>query len=453
MKALGPVVSSAWQSWGRLPRAAHRAWTVTWRDEPWPEAEARDTFLPYGMGRSYGDSCLNDGGWLLLTRGLDRWLAWDPATGVLRAEAGVSLEEVLALCVPDGWFLPVTPGTRYVTLGGAVANDVHGKNHHVAGTFGAHVRALELRRTDGVSVLTPERDPDRFAATIGGLGLTGLITWVELQMQPIEHPWMETETLRFSGLDGFFPLAERADGQGGSPYTVAWIDCAARGSALGRGLFMQGRHGTQASDRGRFSPGGQLPFPVDAPGWMLNAWSIRAFNVLYYHRVRGDCVRSVVPYLPFFYPLDAISNWNRMYGRQGFYQYQFVVPFSDGAAVVRAAMEIISASGQGSFLAVLKQFGDLPSPGMLSFPRPGYTLALDFSNRGQSTLALFERLDALVLEAGGALYPAKDARMPPSLFRASFPEWEAFSSWIDPRFSSSFWRRVTEDRPRSMEAT
>ena len=392
--------------------------------------------LAWGNGRSYGDSCQNTDGTLLLTRGLDRFIAFDTATGVLRCEAGVTLGEILALCVPRGWFLPVTPGTQFATVGGAIANDVHGKNHHARGSFGDHVRSMHLRRSDGEYDVAP-RDP-LFAATVGGLGLTGLVTDATLQLMPVDGPWMAVESLRFDTLDGFFALSAESSA---FEYSVAWIDCAARGRQLGRGHFLRASHAPRGA-AGRL-PGRPLAMPVTPPVSLVNRLSLRAFNALYYHRQRRPSVRSTQHYQPYFYPLDGIRDWNRMYGRRGFLQHQCVVPPTSARDAIPALLTEISRSGQGSFLAVLKEFGDRAAPGLLSFARPGTTLALDFP-RSAAAFALLDRLDAIVGEAGGALYPAKDARMSPQLFRAGFPALDAFVPHIDPAFSSSFWRRVME---------
>ena len=399
--------------------------------------------LPYGRGRSYGDACLNGGGTLLTTDQLDRTLALDTQNGVIRAEAGMTLAGVLARVVPHGWFLPVTPGTQFVTLGGAVANDVHGKNHHRDGTFGRFVTAMELVRSTGERLeLTPDGEhADLFSATVGGLGLTGLITWVEFHLLCIESDTIDQCSTRFETLDDFFALS--ADASARSQYVVSWLDAL---RPEGRGLLIEGNHAT--------GPGTSLPepgaaatprisLPVDAPSWALNRFTVRAFNTAYYHRQRQLEARTRIHYRPFFYPLDAIGQWNRGYGPRGFFQYQFVVPFDDSNDAMRDVLGRLTRAGAGSFLAVLKTFGDVPSPGMMSFPRPGVTLALDLPNRGPETVHLLHSCDAIVREAGGAVYPAKDACMTPDSFRAYFPQWEAFSTYIDPAFSSSFWRRVT----------
>jgi len=437
----------SYASWGNFPRARQKVRRLGWLSEATLEGEG--SLLPYAYGRSYGDSCLNDGGTLLDVSGLDRLISFDATTGVLRAEAGVSLEHVLAFAVPRGWFLPVTPGTKYVSLGGAVANDIHGKNHHRAGTFGRHVRAFELLRSDGSRlVCSPTQNAHMFRATVGGLGLTGLILWVELALRPIESAMIDTETVKFANLDEFFVLSAESDAA--FEYTVAWVDCAARGRSLGRGLFMRGNH---APGPGPLtpSPPPRLTAPFDAPDFLLNRWTVSAFNALYYGKQRRKVVAKRAHYEGFFYPLDAVGGWNRIYGPRGFLQYQFVLPYAGDAGVTKEVFERIAASKLGSFLAVLKMFGDLPSPGLLSFPQPGVTLALDFPNEGARTFALLEDLDAIIREHGGRVYPAKDARMSAESFGSFYPQWREFARYVDPRFSSSFWRRVTGGA-RQMEA-
>jgi len=427
-------MSAAGSSWGRYPRAQQQIVPVHWRDAALPDAPG--SLLAYGNGRSYGDVCLNDGGTLLHTRGIDRFIAFDADSGVLRCEAGVLFSDILAFAVPRGWFLPVVPGTQYITVGGAIANDVHGKNHHRAGTFGEHVLRFELLRSDG-SRLACSRDEnaDLFAATIGGLGLTGLIVWAELTLKRIPGPWMDSETLAFNGLAEFFALsAASADTH---EYTVAWIDCAGSGPTFGRGLFIRANHsgGTEAVP-------GRLPLgaPFTPPVSLINRVTLRAFNALYFHGTRRG--QSTVPYAPYFFPLDAVADWNRIYGPRGFLQYQCVVPPAQSEAAVGEMLQRIAAGGDGSFLTVLKVFTERPAAGILSFPRAGTTLALDFPNRGGATFDLLERLDDIVVAAGGAVYPAKDARLRGDRFRRYFPRWESMLAHVDPRFSSGFWRRV-----------
>jgi FAD/FMN-containing dehydrogenase len=421
-------------AWGNLPALpAATEIDLSARSAALPAGSG--SFLPYGNGRSYGDVCLNSGATLLRSRGLDHFMAFDAESGVLTCESGVLLADILPVFVPRGWFLPVTPGTRFVTVGGAIANDVHGKNHHNAGTFGRHVRCFELLRSDGFRRrCSLTEHADWFAASIGGLGLTGLITWADIQLKRIDGASMRVENTRFTGLDAFFALNAAAEAQ--HEYTVAWIDCLA---AAPRGIFMAGDHvasGDLASPAKK-----PLSFPLTPPISPINALTLRAFNTAYYHRPLPE--KTVTHYAPYFYPLDGIQHWNRMYGRQGFYQYQCVLPMAAREALVEI-LRSIAVSGQGSFLAVLKTFGDLPSPGLLSFPMPGMTLALDFPNRGEATRALFDRLDVIVSAAGGRLYAAKDARMAGEFFRRSYPRFNEFSGFVDPKFSSDFWRRVTK---------
>ncbi len=419
-------------SWGQLPSQPAV-------DEPWLNdrtsalPDVQGSLLAYGNGRSYGDVCLNSGATLLHTRGLDRFISFDEVSGILRCEAGVLLSEILETFVPRGWFLPVTPGTRFVTVGGAIACDVHSKNHHGAGTFGCHVRCFELLRSDGSRrICSPFENANWFAATVGGLGLTGLMTWVEIGLKRIPGTGISAENTRFAGLDEFFALNAEAEAK--HEYTVAWIDCLA---AKPRGIFMAGDHAAQ----GDFSamPKKALNFPLTPPLSLINGYSSRAFNQVYYKRPLP--AKQVIHFAPFFYPLDGVLHWNRLYGRRGFFQYQFVLPMAAMAAL-DDILRSIATSGQGSFLAVLKTFGSMPSPGMLSFPMPGVTLALDFPNRGAPTLTLFDRLDAIVSASGGRLYAAKDARMDGDFFRRSYPRLNEFVPFIDPKFSSNFARRV-----------
>jgi len=428
---------SRYQSWGRYPPAKHQVRFLRWRHEPLSHIGA-SSVLPFGNGRSYGDSCLNDGGLLLDMRGLDRMISFDKERGVLCCEAGVLLGEILELAVPAGWFLPVSPGTKFVTVGGAIANDVHGKNHHRAGSFGCHVRQFELLRSDGSRrICSRSENPEWFGATIGGLGLTGVILWAEIQLQRVAAATMDIETIRFADLGGFFRLTEESDAS--FAYTVAWVDCASRGNSLGRGIFTRGNH-AHHDPAPAHATRSALGVPVELPRALVTDTAVRVFNAWYYRRPLQRIRR--VPYDSFLYPLDRIRNWNRIYGRRGFFQYQCVVGPSDGRDAVAELLSHIAAAGGGSFLAVLKVFGAIPSQGVLSFPRPGITLALDFPNRGSGTMRLLDRLDEIVRSSGGAVYPAKDARMSADSFRHYFPRWRSFCEYLDPAFSSSFWRRV-----------
>ena len=435
------MTSQVFTSWGRVQWLALESVTPVSRFELLPSrANNLMTFLPYGNGRSYGDSCLNAEGTLLKCRSLNRFIHFDSNTGVLRCEAGVLLSEILSLVVSQGWFLSVTPGTRFVTVGGAIANDVHGKNHHRSGTFGCHVRQFELLRSDGQRLICSAESNDAlFAATIGGLGLTGLITWAEFQLRRIRSPWINAETIRYHSLEEFFALCDESDLD--YEYTVSWVDCAGSGKRLGRGLFMRGNHASGLARQDGYSAKSRT-FPFVPPVSLVNSWTLKAFNTAYYHKQFQLQTQQLLHYEPFFYPLDGLLEWNRMYGPRGFYQYQCVIPMLDGKEAIKELLSEIAGSGMGSFLAVLKVCGDISSPGMLSFPLPGVSLALDFPNRGEKLHQLFQRMDTIVSSADGRLYPAKDGRMPGHLFRNGFPRWQEFSHYIDPHFSSSFWRRV-----------
>ncbi|MFY3385250.1 FAD-binding protein [Paracidovorax sp. MALMAid1276] len=425
-------------SWGRLSAHPHRVVGLT--DPVRVKSlvcHGNQLGVAYGMGRSYGDVCLNPEATLWLTTGLDHFIAFDDSTGRLVCEAGVLLRDIQRLTVPRGWILPVTPGTQLVTVGGAIANDVHGKNHHVAGSFGDHVHSLTLIRTNGeVIICGPHEQPDWFAATVGGLGLTGVITQAEIQLRRISGPWLDTETVHYSNLGEFFRLAD--DSEVEWEHTVSWIDCIADDG--GRGLFTRGNP-TAAGDR----PAPQrrkLTMPVVPPVSLINQLSLRPVNMAYYYFKKWQAGRAITHYESYFYPLDNLLDWNKMYGPKGFFQYQCVVPREVGPAAVQAMLKEIARSGSGSFLAVLKTFGNRRSTGMLSFPQPGVTLALDFPNHGQRTHKLFDRLDAIVREANGRIYLAKDARMPRELFEAGYPRLAEFMKYRDPGISSSLSRRL-----------
>ncbi|HEY3930248.1 MAG TPA: FAD-binding oxidoreductase [Candidatus Koribacter sp.] len=428
------------ESWGRYPRGEQKLKTLFWASD-FPVENGIGSLLPAGMGRSYGDVCLNHGNSLLLTRGLDRMLAFDETTGVLACEAGVTLAEILEFAVPRGWFLPVTPGTKFVTVGGAIANDVHGKNHHVAGTFGRYVKRFELLRSAGSrKICSPSENAEWYRATIAGLGLTGLIPWAEIQLKPIRSRRIRYEATKFHGLEEFVALSEANLHR---EYTVSWIDCVAREKNFARGIFMVGDHHDVEEERATPKEK-KINFPLNLPAIALNRATVGAFNALYFHKQIGKKVSKLIDYEPFFYPLDAVLHWNRMYGKQGLLQFQCVVPYENGLEAIDGILKAIADSGLASFLAVLKVCGDVESPGMLSFPKKGITLALDFPIREEKTFALLDRLGAMTDEAGGRLYPAKDARMTGEQFRKFYPEWREFSTYMDERFSSSFWRRVME---------
>jgi FAD/FMN-containing dehydrogenase len=439
------TASVPFESWGRYPTYPAKIIPLNWQgDFPAAIAGVHDGALPVGMGRSYGDVCLLKGGNLLLTTGMNRLLHFDSETGILTAEAGATLAQILDFSVPRGFFLPVSPGTKYVTLGGAIANDIHGKNHHVAGTFGAHITEFELVRSDGSrSICSPTENLDFYAATIGGLGLTGVITWAKLRMKPIVSRGIDYEGIQFHGIDEFLDLTRRSEH---IEYTVSWIDCASTGKNFARGVFMQGDHSKVPAEL-KPSPEPKLVFPFDAPGFALNHTTVSLFNTAFFHKQLKPRVTALQDYEPFFYPLDKVLHWNRMYGKNGLLQFQYAIPWESAREGTIAILQEVAKSGLASFLAVLKAFGDVPSPGMMSFPQPGITLALDFPIKADKSFPLFERLADMTRDFGGKLYPAKDAAMTAAQFQAFYPQWEQFARYRDPLLTSSFWERVTGDRP------
>ena len=440
-----PTLNRAFESWGRYPKYAAHLVPMHWQsDFPANIAGLHNGALPVGMGRSYGDSCLLNDGNLVVTTGMNRLISFDPESGILVAESGMTLAQILDFAVPRGFFLPVTPGTKYVTLGGAVANDIHGKNHHVAGTFGNHVTRFELVRSDGSKRLcSPTENPDWFAATIGGLGLTGMITWVALRLRPIVSRLIDYEGIQFHGIDEFLALTEQYKH---IEYTVSWVDCASTGKNFIRGVFMLGEH-SQAPAELKPSPEPKLVFPFDAPGFMLNSMTVSMFNTAFFHKQMKPHVKALQDYEPFFYPLDIALHWNRMYGKSGLLQFQYAIPWESAKEGTVAILTEVAKSGLASFLAVLKAFGDVPSPGLLSFPQPGITLALDFPIKAGLTFPLVERLADMTRDFGGRLYPAKDAAMTAAQFQTFYPQWEQLARFRDPVLTSSFWERVTGDKP------
>lgn len=405
--------------WGRYPR---RDGQVV---RPASASECRRAVLAgpliaRGLGRSYGDSSLAQQ--MLSMDRLDHLLDFDAKTGVLSCEAGVSLDAILRLSVPRGWFLAVAPGTRFVSVGGAIASDVHGKNHHLDGTFGPHVRELQLMLGDGsVVTASPDENGDLFHATCGGMGLTGVILAATLQLRRIVSSDIMETTIKAAGLDC---LLEAFEANAASAYSVAWIDCAARGARLGRSLLMLGEHALEGPLRPQVRGSARVPF--DLPAALLNRSTARAFNALYYRCVRQDGGTRRLPFERFFHPLDAIADWNRLYGAPGLLQYQFVLPAAAGAGPLREVLARIADAGLGSFLAVLKKLGPA-NRNLLSFPLEGYTLALDFK-REPAAFDLLDALDAMVLHHGGRIYLAKDARMSATAFRRGYPRWEEFES-------------------------
>ncbi|MFT4288100.1 FAD-binding protein [Nocardioides sp.] len=410
--------------WGRFPVVDGEV--VTARDAADAAAAlAAGPLIPRGLGRSYGDSSLGER--MLDLTGLDSLLAFDEVSGELSVEAGVSLSEIIRVMLPRGWFLPVTPGTRFVTVGGAIASDVHGKNHHQDGTFTDHVTSLRLLVGSG-EVLTVSRSqhPDLFHATCGGMGLTGVILAATVRLLPVASRNVEETVVKAPDLAAALAaFAERGD----ATYSVGWIDLVASGATLGRSLVMTGEHATDGDLR-LASDATLATVPFSTPSRLVNRFTVSAFNKLYYARVRQPVLQHTVGFEPFFYPLDRIGEWNRLLGSRGFLQYQFAIPFGDGPAALREVIERIAAASQRSSalvatpIAVLKIFGE-SNDNLLSFPMAGYTLALDFAAT-PAALRFCDELDRLVLAAGGRLYLTKDSRMSPAMLAASYPRLEEF---------------------------
>ena len=437
--------------WGQYPRL------LTYTAHPQTQSELQEHFasdpaqatLAYGLGRSYGDTGLLENGHMLHTRGLNRVVSFDEESGWVKCEAGVSLFELIQTFLPRGFFPPVVPGTQFVTVGGAVANDIHGKNHHVDGTFADHIRNVEILLASGEVVICDQtQNPDLFWTTVGGVGLTGILLTLELKLVKVDGPGIEMESIRIRDLDHFFEVSSESKH---FTHTVSWIDCVAKGKHMGRGIFMRGRHSSQRPQPrllGRIaqkvSP--LLNIPFNAPSFLLNPLTMKMFNTAYFYKHPNRLLSQTVSYQPFFFPLDFVRNWNRIYGKRGFLQYQFVVPHEPNHTAIRQILAKITSSGMGSFLAVIKEFGTQAHSG-LSFPTPGVTLALDFPNYGQALFDLLFHLDRIVMDAGGRVYLGKDARLPKDHFQVMYPQWQEWKTLRDQwdpqnRFQSSLGLRL-----------
>jgi FAD/FMN-containing dehydrogenase len=439
----------ALSGWNRYPVAE----CDTWRPERY-----RGLYLPQGsmivrgQGRSYGDAALNSDGNVVLNERVNCFIEFNADTGLLRVEPGVTLQEIIDICLPQGWFLAVTPGTKFVSVGGCVAADVHGKNHFRDGAFSAFVRGFDLMLANGETVhCSRDNNTELFRATVGGMGLTGVIGEVALQLKRVETAYLQVAHRKADNLETVFK--DLAEPGGGDEYRVAWIDCLARGKRLGRSVTMHGRH-ARASELPAAAqeeplvvpPRRQKTMPFNLPSLTLNRFSIAAFNALYYRRAGGRTEAYFTDYDRYFYPLDAIAHWNRMYGRNGFVQYQCVLPEATAFEGMQRILQRLSSSRRPSFLAVLKRLGPA-SGGLLSFPVPGYTLALDLPLRGKALLPLLDELDERVIQYGGRVYLAKDARLSKYAFRNMYDQVEAFRAVkrrVDPQnhFVSDLARRL-----------
>ncbi len=430
--------TSLYTSWGNKKAVPHIAITPA-NVSAVSFSDVQHSTIAYGQGRSYGDVCLNANGNLFDTQRLDRLVDYDHRKNLITCQSGVILRDLLLFLTTKNKFVSVSPGTSQVTVGGMVANDVHGKNHHKVGSFGNHIHSLTLLRSDGrILECSEDENTEYFKATIGGLGLTGLILTVTLRLKNVENNCIEIKSIKTKDINQMLELFEETDAD--YEYTVSWLDMYSRPQ---KGIFSCGNHAS-GEIKCSSSAAWKKTIPINAPEWLLNRLTNKVFNQLYYYKSNSRA-HDVASYQSFFYPLDKIEYWNRLYGKRGFYQYQFVVPYEEFLSVYTEILNIIKQYDQPVYLAVLKKFGEIKSMGMLSFPRAGYTLAMDFPSKGEASLKMFKAFDLVVMNAGGAVYPAKDARMSHDIFKHSFPRVEEFSMYKDNLFCSDFWRRVEQD--------
>ena len=426
-------------NWGLYPIAAADRVVELERPVQFPRLD--QMILAVGLGRSYGDVALNNGNTIVLCRNHNAILDFDATNGILEVESGCCIAEILDLIVPEGWTLAVLPGTRFVSVGGAIANDIHGKNHHTTGTFGCHVNWLELVRSDSTYRCSATEHADLFAATIGGLGLTGIITKAELRLKRIPSSRMSVRVVKTATLaETLHVLAEH---ESKFEYSVAWLDLLCSERSMGRGHVMFAQHdGTwHGFDR---------HIPKEEPDWVTNVVRpllsypmVRAANSIRYHAQQAKTVERYMLFDQFFAPLDALRNWNHLYVPRGFLQYQFVVPLLTEEEVLRDVFVIIKKHSIHCYLSVLKRFGAISSPGLMSFPMEGLTLALDFPIKGDKIFRALNEMDHVILKAGGRVYPAKDARLQSSTFQHMYPQFKTLKHFQDPRISSTFWERVS----------
>ncbi len=420
--------------WGNFPKLKATVFRPSSEAELINQQVDLRSSIPRGAGRSYGDSSLNQS--ILGSIGLASTLNFDSEAGIFTCQSGKMLCDILDEVVPKGFFLPVTPGTKFITIGGAIAADIHGKNHHVDGCFSQHVSWIKLLLADG-SVKNCSRDENAnlFWATCGGMGLTGFILEAEFKLKRIETSKIINRTIKCENLGEVIDNLLQHENY---TYSVAWIDCGTTGQNLGRSLLYLGEHATKeqvpTDNLSQYkTPSPKVGLPFNLPNWTLNKWTVKVFNALYYGKVRAKDSTAIVRFEPYFYPLDVANNWNRLYGSNGFAQYQFVIPMDGAKEGMTQVLEEIAASGQSSFLAVLKLFGE-QNEGWLSFPKRGLQLALDFPINNKS-LALMDRLDDMIQEMNGRSYLAKDSRMKKAFFEAGYPKLDAFKKLkkeIDP---------------------
>ena len=432
-------------NWGNYPVMESDEKSFVFEDQLRQLIKKNEGFIPRGNGRCYGDASLGDK--TISTLKYDKILSFDVMNGVFDCQSGITLDQVLEVIVPKGWFLPVTPGTKFITVGGAVGSDVHGKNHHVDGSFSNHIVDMDIILASGETIpCSPQMNSDLFEATCGGMGLTGMITRVKFRLKKIASSYIKQKQIKAENLEEVIRLFDEYKHY---TYSVAWIDCLKKGEHFGRSILILGEHATvnDLNDKQKHEPlqlpkKKQITFPFNLPSWVLNSFTVKAFNFLYYSKNTKKELNNVVSYEPFFYPLDAILHWNRGYGKKGFVQYQFVLPLEAKQGLIEI-LQRISEKGLGSFLAVLKVFGDQQS--IISFPKEGYTLALDFPVRN-GLLGFLDELDQLVLQYGGRLYMSKDARMKPEMLAAGYPELNKFKEIVKKYDPSGKIRSIQSDR-------
>lgn len=432
-------------NWGNYPAMESEEKSFAFEDQLKEVIKGEGSFIPRGNGRCYGDASLADV--TVSTLKYDKILSFDTVNGILECQSGITLDQVLEVIVPKGWFLPVTPGTKFITVGGAVASDVHGKNHHVDGCFSHHVLEMDVVVGNGEMITcSPTRYTDLFEATCGGMGLTGVITRVKFDLKKIETSYIRQKQIKAKNLDEVLQLFDEYKHY---TYSVAWIDCLKKGKGFGRSILILGEHATmndlnekKKQDPLKLPKKKQITFPFNLPWWILNTLTVKAFNFAYYNKNTRREINNVVSYEPFFYPLDAILHWNRGYGKKGFVQYQFVLPLEAKDGLIEI-MNRISNAGMGSFLAVLKIFGKQDS--LISFPKEGYTLALDFPVR-KGLMEFLDELDKIVLKYGGRLYMSKDARMKPQVLEDGYPTLQQFKNIVNKYNPNQKLRSVQSDR-------
>lgn len=416
-------------NWGNYPRMESDVKSFTFIDQLSQLMSSTGHFIPRGNGRCYGDASLAIT--TISTLHYNRILSFDTINGIFECQSGLTLDKILEVIVPKRWFLPVTPGTKFITAGGAVGSDVHGKNHHVDGSFSNHIIEMDVMVADGtVITCSPTQNSDLFEATCGGMGLTGMITRIRFRLKKIETSYVKQKQIKAANLEELIAFFEKYNDY---TYSMAWIDCLTKGEHFGRGILIVGEHAGESDlnerqKKKKLDVHGKMKitFPFNLPSWVLNTLTVKVFNFLYYGKNFKKELNNVVPYEPFFYPLDAILHWNRGYGKKGFVQYQFVLPLSAKQGLVDI-LNRISDEGLGSFLAVLKVFGKQDS--LISFPEEGYTLALDFPVR-DGLFRFLDELDQIVLQYGGRLYMSKDARMKPEVLINGYPRIEEFKDII-----------------------